>query len=510
MQGYVTNKIKCWVAVVFLSISFMPLNIAWAHESCFNSQKTSAILDKEEIDVVIKYIDLTDPNLKREGIPQIKKDEDNGELKYAVRSVLKNIPWVRKIFIVMPNEKVRYFKNPELISDKIVYIKDKDLLGFDSASSITFEFNFWKLKNFGVSNNFIYMNDDYFIGKPLNKSDFFYEDNGKIVPYIIYAQNVNYGQYDKVVAFYNNLKKEIGDIHPHTGTGFEFRRISSILFLYKLFKKDILVPSENLGYFPHNAMGENLSELKEVYDLVKNNYDYADACLKAIKRDNKALQQQTMYDFYVLNKYNRRINRMRGNYIDLGSVSTANFNYDLFCINTGGNREYLDAEYFKSKIIMNKLFPQVTYYEVPEINDGIYTIKSALNGNKVLDIYAADKNNGANLQLWSKNGTDAQKFKVTYQSDGSYLLEAMCSGKMIDVYGSGKTFGTNIWQYEKNGTYAQKWYIISAGKGYYNIVSACNNLCVDVEGAKVNDGTNISCWEPNGTDAQKFKFEKTY
>ena len=70
-----------------------------------------AIIDKEPIDVLIKYIDLSDPNLKREGIKQIQKDEDNEELRYSVRSILKYIPWVRKIFILMPNEKVRFFKN---------------------------------------------------------------------------------------------------------------------------------------------------------------------------------------------------------------------------------------------------------------------------------------------------------------------------------------------------------------------------------------------------------------
>ena len=31
-------------------------------------------------------------------------------------------------------------------------------------------------KNFGVSKNFIYMEDDFFIGKYLKKADFFYYD----------------------------------------------------------------------------------------------------------------------------------------------------------------------------------------------------------------------------------------------------------------------------------------------------------------------------------------------
>ena len=47
-----------------------------------------SILEKEPIDVVFKYIDLSDPNLIREGIPQIKKDEDNEELRYALHTAL--------------------------------------------------------------------------------------------------------------------------------------------------------------------------------------------------------------------------------------------------------------------------------------------------------------------------------------------------------------------------------------------------------------------------------------
>ena len=45
-----------------------------------------------------------------------------------------------------------------------IYIKDKELIGFDSASSTVFEFNLWRLKNFGVTQNFIYFNDDCFVG----------------------------------------------------------------------------------------------------------------------------------------------------------------------------------------------------------------------------------------------------------------------------------------------------------------------------------------------------------
>lgn len=52
------------------------------------------------IDIVIKYIDLTDKSLNRIGIKQVYKDQDNQEIKYCIRSILYNLPWIRKIFIL--------------------------------------------------------------------------------------------------------------------------------------------------------------------------------------------------------------------------------------------------------------------------------------------------------------------------------------------------------------------------------------------------------------------------
>ena len=67
------------------------------YEEVTFTDEQKEIVEKEPIDVLIKYIDLTDENLNRTGIKQIKKDEDNEELKYSVRSILEYIPWF-KIF----------------------------------------------------------------------------------------------------------------------------------------------------------------------------------------------------------------------------------------------------------------------------------------------------------------------------------------------------------------------------------------------------------------------------
>lgn len=495
------NKLKIFISVfAFLSIFI------------FSGKVSASVLDDEPIDVVIKYIDLTDGNLKRDGIPQIKKDFDNEELRYSLRSIIKNLPWVRKIFILMPNEKVRFLKDKEEISEKIVYIKDKDFLGFDSASSIVFEFNLWKMADFGCSKNFIYMNDDYFIGKPLKKSDFFYEQDGKVVPYVIHNRAVGRGKNAAIEAQIREMRKHIssGNKSAHLHAGFQYQKLSSIKFLYDTLGKNIITPAEDYMYFHHNALGENIDELKEVYDLVKKNYKHADACISAKFRNNNAFSHQTVYSFYIINKHGRKIKKLRGDYVDLRSAKNyANFDIPLFCINTGGDIKYTEEDYAAAKAAMNRAFPKPHKYERQDVSNGTYVIESALMKNKVMDIQEASNDAGANLHLWERNGTNAQKFRVQYnKKDGAYGIFPLCSDKSLDVAWAGTAEGTNIWQHERNSTNAQKWHVIPAGRGFYYISSVCNHLFADVEEAKTENGVNIRCWSPNGTNAQKFRFIK--
>ena len=45
-------------------------------------------IEDEPVDVLIKYIDLSDKTLERSNITQTAKDEDNQELRYSVRSII--------------------------------------------------------------------------------------------------------------------------------------------------------------------------------------------------------------------------------------------------------------------------------------------------------------------------------------------------------------------------------------------------------------------------------------
>lgn len=142
------------------------------------------------------------------------------------------------------------------------------------------------------------------------------------------------------------------------------------------------------------------------------------------------------------------------------------------------------------------------------IQDGIYTITSAINPFKAVDVNGSSNKSKANIQLYDKNYSKAQKFTIKYHECGYYTIQSLCSNKFIDVAGANSNMGANIWQYEGNNSDAQKWYIVPCGDGYYKLISKCNLLVMDVAGAKTKNGTNIQCWEDNGTNAQKFKLER--
>jgi len=135
----------------------------------------------------------------------------------------------------MPNERVSYFKPKEEIEDKIVYVKDKDVLGFDSENVYTFHCSLHNLKKLGLSENFIYMDDDYFIGQPINKNEMFYEENGKIYPAIITSDYYEMKK-DLLIQQKIDIKKKRDSGDPHSPSGFFIMQKNSLLFLYDIWK----------------------------------------------------------------------------------------------------------------------------------------------------------------------------------------------------------------------------------------------------------------------------------
>lgn len=136
--------------------------------------------------------------------------------------------------------------------------------------------------------------------------------------------------------------------------------------------------------------------------------------------------------------------------------------------------------------------------------DKYYFIVSALDSNKVVDVSGGGFLNGTNIQLHTKNDTDAQLFKIVKSRDGYVTFINKGSKKAIDVFGAGTKRGTNIELWRKNNTKAQDWKIYKKGK-CFKIKARCGKY-MDVDGGRTKDGTNIQIWDKNGSKAQLFYF----
>ena len=148
--------------------------------------------------------------------------------------------------------------------------------------------------------------------------------------------------------------------------------------------------------------------------------------------------------------------------------------------------------------------------EADPVRGVTYALHSSLNYGQVIDVADGSSSDGANIQSWASNDTGAQKWNVYQNGDGTYRVINAANGKALDVK-DGKAFaGANIQQYSWNGTAAQKWIIEYQGEGAFSLASMANrNLVIEVSGGSAVNGSNIQLGAKDGSAKQKFSFEET-
>jgi hypothetical protein len=131
---------------------------------------------KFPVDFVITWVDTYDPE-RQYYRKDYDKDRytDNGELKYALRSICKNCPWFNKIYIVVKDGQKPNFINFD--SERITLVNHSQIIPKEylpTFNSITIEQYIHKIPN--LSSHYIYLNDDMFIFEETQKSTFFYNE----------------------------------------------------------------------------------------------------------------------------------------------------------------------------------------------------------------------------------------------------------------------------------------------------------------------------------------------
>ena len=129
------------------------------------------------MDIVITYVNSLDPEWQKDyekhtNTPILEKRfRDWGTLKYLMRGIEKNMPFIRKVHLVVARES----QVPEWVNrNEVNIVLHKDIIPdqyLPTFNSNTIEMHLHCIK--GLDEEYIYFNDDIFPLKPCKATDFF-------------------------------------------------------------------------------------------------------------------------------------------------------------------------------------------------------------------------------------------------------------------------------------------------------------------------------------------------
>lgn len=254
-----------------------------------------------------------------------------GELKYSLRSVEKNIPWINKIFIITDKQVPQWLntQNPKIrIVDHSEIIPQKNLPLFNSCA---IESRIPYIEE--LSEHFIYANDDILFWNKADKNFFFEGDKaicrfGKKIPQKSYKN----GLYGQMIRYsHNKFQEKFGVSIPY----FPHHNADSYL------KSNML---ECINEFKPEFEETLSHHFKSTHDIERIIFSYY-----AVYK-NKAVQKRGNIfsgDFCILNKFSLiRI---------LLSQST------LMCVNDSSHATDWDIEVLKK--IFELRFPNKSEFE---------------------------------------------------------------------------------------------------------------------------------------------------
>ena len=225
-----------------------------------------------DVDLVVPYVNNTDPVWQKTYTDFTHKNNylnnsrfDNPNLfEYFLKGVDKFMPWIRKIHLIVSNiEQVPSYINKE----KTHIVLHKDIMPesiLPTFNSSTIEMFISKIE--GLSEHFIYANDDMYPIASMRKSDFFAEDGRpKVVFKISYVNNE--------MTFFNQLCLN------------GYRHLAEVLN-YSIDNKTFLKPEHTIASF-------RLSHCKDCLDKM---WHYVEQDLGPFR--NTKQHTQYMYSLY--------------------------------------------------------------------------------------------------------------------------------------------------------------------------------------------------------------------
>lgn len=127
-----------------------------------------------------------------------------------------------------------------------------------------------------------------------------------------------------------------------------------------------------------------------------------------------------------------------------------------------------------------------------------------------MDVYQNVIQSGQNIAMYNHNGGDNQRWAFIPQNpipNGTYEIRPAISNDLrVDVANNSSAWGAKVQVYTKNDTNAQKWKVVNSG-GLSKILNANTGLALDAENWGTSNGTKIVTWKSLDQDNQKWLIE---
>ncbi|MBR3770679.1 MAG: endo-1,4-beta-xylanase [Clostridium sp.] len=144
-----------------------------------------------------------------------------------------------------------------------------------------------------------------------------------------------------------------------------------------------------------------------------------------------------------------------------------------------------------------------------KVPNGTYYIKN-VNAQKYIQVKDNTGANAQNVELGTGTGAAGQRWKVKHNSDGTVEIVSALGAYSLDIANGADENGANVQIYSSWGGDAQKFYILETStNGVYTIATKASNGTknIDVYEKKTADGTNIIQWQSTNGTNQQFVFE---
>lgn len=268
---------------------------------------------------------------------------NNDELMYSLRSIEKYAPWINRIFIVTDNQTPSWINknNP-----KIKVIDHKDIMPevcLPCFNSSLIEHFLYKIP--GLSEYFLYSNDDMYINKPVQPSDFFTESGLPII-------RLNRRPLRKLTFFFKEkiLGKQLSNYN-------------------QIVNNAAILVEKKYGIFfsgkaHHNIDSYSKSEFEHIEEVfskeIKETYTNHVRCKNDIQRSllsYAALAEKKAYLKYVTQKTSFRFHIHKEKHY----AKLEKYNPTFFCMN---DSEYAnDNDRKRAKAYLEKRFPEKSQFE---------------------------------------------------------------------------------------------------------------------------------------------------